>query len=171
MLKSVKGKAPQIDESCFIAETADVMGDVRLAKNASIWYKAVLRGDDNYIVVGENSNIQDNTVVHVAHEYPTIIGDNVTVGHSAIIHACKIGNNCLIGMGAIVLDGAEIGAETIIGAGSVVSSGKVIPPGVLALGTPAKVVRELTEEEKLSLKESAIKYVRYANDHKDSIVL
>ena len=171
MFKAVKGKSPVIDSSCFVAETADVMGDVRVAPNASIWYKAVLRGDDNYIEIGENSNIQDNTVVHVAELYPTIIGNNVTVGHSAIIHACKIGNNCLIGMGAIVLDGAEIGDETIIGAGSIVSSGKQIPSGVLALGTPAKVIRELTEEEKHSLKVSAEKYVRYANDHKESVIL
>ena len=171
MLKAVKGKSPVIDSSCFVAETADVMGDVRVASNASIWYKAVLRGDDNYIEIGENSNIQDNTVIHVAELYPTIIGNNVTIGHSAIIHACKIGNNCLIGMGAIVLDGAEIGDETIIGAGSIVSSGKQIPSGVLALGTPAKVIRELTQEEKQNLKVSAEKYVRYANDHKESVIL
>lgn len=167
MLKTIKGKSPDIDGSCFVAETADVLGDVRVGKNSSVWYKAVLRGDDNYIQIGENSNIQDNTVIHVAENFPTLIGDNVTIGHSAIIHACTVGNNCLIGMGAIILDGAEIGDETIIGAGSIVASGKRIPSGVLALGMPAKVIRELTEEEKQSLKASADKYVRYANDHKE----
>lgn len=168
MLKTIKGKSPVIDGSCFVAETADILGDVRIGKNSSVWYKSVLRGDDNYIQIGESSNIQDNTVIHVAELYPTLIGDNATIGHSSIIHACTIGNNCLIGMGAIILDGAEIGDETIIGAGSLVAAGKKIPSGVLALGMPAKVIRELTAEEKISLKESAEKYVRYAFEHKEA---
>ncbi|MBM7613888.1 gamma carbonic anhydrase family protein [Alkaliphilus hydrothermalis] len=166
MIKAFKNKEPNIHESCFIAETADLIGNVTIGANSSIWYKAVLRGDVNQIQVGENTNIQDNTVIHVAKEYPTFIGDHVTVGHSSIIHGCKIGNNTLIGMGAIVLDGAEIGEETIIGAGSLVPQGKKIPSGVLALGSPVKVIRELTEEEKTKLQESADGYVAMGKAHK-----
>ncbi|SCZ07283.1 gamma carbonic anhydrase family protein [Alkaliphilus peptidifermentans] len=167
MIKGLKEKKPIIHESCFIAETADIIGDVKIGENSSIWYKAVVRGDDNYIIIGKNTNIQDNTVVHISNKYPTIIGDNVTVGHSAIVHACTVGNNTLIGMGAIILDGAEVGDETIIGAGALVPPNKKIPSGVLAVGSPAKVIRELTDEEKASLKESADHYVVYGNNHKE----
>ncbi len=167
MIKTFQDKKPNIHESCFVAETADIIGDVTIGANSNIWYKAVLRGDDNCIKIGENTNIQDNTVVHISKIYPTIIGDNVTIGHSSIVHACKIGNNTLIGMGAIVLDGAEVGDETIIGAGSLVAQGKKIPSGVLALGSPAKVIRELTDEEKKSLKVSADHYVVISKKHKE----
>ncbi|KAB3537275.1 gamma carbonic anhydrase family protein [Alkaliphilus pronyensis] len=167
MFKALKEKKPYIHESCFIAETADIIGDVKIGENSSVWYKAVLRGDGNSIIVGKNTNIQDNTVVHISNIYPTIIGDNVTVGHSGVIHACTIGDNSLIGMGAIILDGAEIGNETIIAAGALVPPGKKIPSGVLAVGSPAKVARELTIEEKESLKESAKQYVAYGNIHKE----
>lgn len=167
MIKALAGKKPEIHESCFVAETADVIGDVKIGENSSIWYKVVIRGDDNPIIIGKNTNIQDNTVVHISHLYPTIIGDNVTVGHSAIVHACKVGNNTLIGMGAIILDGAEVGNETIIGAGSLVPPGKKIPSGVMVMGSPAKVIRDLTEEEKRSLLISAEKYIEYGNQHKE----
>ncbi|AKL95178.1 carbonic anhydrase/acetyltransferase, isoleucine patch superfamily [Clostridium aceticum] len=167
MIKDLKEKKVKIHESCFIAETADLIGDVTIGENSSIWYKTVLRGDENYIKVGKDTNIQDNSVVHISHLYPTIIGDYVTIGHSAIIHACTIGNYTLIGMGAIVLDGAEVGSETIIGAGSLVAPGKKIPSGVLAVGSPAKVVRELTEEEKKSLRVSAESYVKHGREHKE----
>ncbi|SDK56263.1 gamma carbonic anhydrase family protein [Natronincola ferrireducens] len=167
MIKALKEKKPSIHESCFIAETADIIGDVTIGEGSSIWYKAVLRGDDNYIKIGKSTNIQDGSVVHISHLYPTIIGDNITIGHSAIIHACRIGNNVLIGMGTIILDGAEIGEETIIGAGSLVPPGKKIPSGVLAIGSPAKVVRELTEEEKIGIRTSAESYIRYGEKHKE----
>lgn len=168
MIKALRGKSPQIHETCFVAETADIVGDVTIGQNSSIWYNAVLRGDEgSRIEIGENTNIQDNCVVHISEIYPTIIGDNVTVGHSAIIHACKIGNNSLIGMGSIILDGAEVGENTIIGAGSLVASGKKIPPGVLALGSPAKVIRELSEEEKQGLQHSADNYVMMGREHKE----
>ncbi|SNS33922.1 Carbonic anhydrase or acetyltransferase, isoleucine patch superfamily [Anaerovirgula multivorans] len=167
MIKDLEGKKVKAHESCFIAETADVIGDVTIGENSSIWYKTVLRGDGNYIKIGKYTNIQDNSVVHINEpHYPTIIGDYVTVGHSAIIHACNIGNNVLIGMGAIILDGAEVGNQTIIGAGSLVPPGKKIPSGVLAMGSPAKVIRELTEEEKKSLVHSAESYVQYGKEHK-----
>ncbi|GAB6087981.1 gamma carbonic anhydrase family protein [Alkaliphilus crotonatoxidans] len=167
MIKAFKGINPEIHETCFIAETADIIGRVTLGKNSNIWYNAVLRGDDNDIIVGENTNIQDNCVVHISHIHPTVIGNNVTIGHGAIVHACKVEDNCLIGMGAIILNGAEIGAETIIGAGSLVPSNKKIPSGVLAMGSPAKVIRPLTEEEKKELRTSADDYVALARTFKD----
>lgn len=167
MIKAFRGVEPQIHETAFVAENATVIGKVTLEANANIWYGAVLRGDDNHIYVGENTNIQDNAVVHISKAYPTRIGKNVTVGHSAIVHACTVGDNTLIGMGAIILDGAEIGSETIIGAGSLVPPGKVIPSGVLAVGSPAKVVRELTQEEKEGLFNSAKGYVAMGKAHRE----
>ena len=165
MIKSLEGIKPTIDDSVFVAETADIIGNVTIKENASIWYKAVLRGDDGKVIVGENSNVQDGTIVHCGENEPTIIGNNVTIGHAAIIHGCKIGDNSLIGMGSTVLDNAEIGEFTMVGAGSLVT-GKKFPSGVLLLGSPAKVVRELTEEEKLSLKKSALHYVEMGKKHK-----
>lgn len=165
MIKGFEGIKPTIDDSVFVAETADIIGDVIVEKNASIWYKAVLRGDDSKIIVGENSNVQDGTIVHCGYDEPTIIGKNVTIGHAAVIHGCKIGDYSLIGMGSIVLDNAEIGELTIVGAGSLVT-GKKFPPGVLLLGSPAKVARELTDEEKESLKQSALHYVEMGKKHK-----
>ena len=155
MIKGYKGVEPKIDETAFIADSADVIGQVNIGKNANIWYGTVLRADDNHITVGENTNIQDG-----------VIGDNVTIGHKSIIHGCEIGNNTLIGMGSIVLDGAKIGEFTLLGAGSLVPPGKEIPSGVLAMGSPAKVIRELSEQEKENLTKSALKYVKLANNHK-----
>lgn len=166
MIKAYEGIEPKIDESAFIAESADIVGKVNIEKNANIWYGTVLRADDNYITVGENTNIQDGSVVHISEGYPTIIGKNVTIGHKSIIHGCEIGDNTLIGMGSIVLDGAKVGEFTLLGAGSLVPPGKEIPSGVLAMGSPAKVIRELSEEEKENLTKSAIKYVKLANNHK-----
>ena len=166
MIKEYKGIEPKIDETAFIAESADVVGQVTIERNANIWYGSVLRGDDNYITVGENTNIQDGSIVHISEKFPTIIGNNVTVGHKSIIHGCEIGDNTLIGMGSIVLDGAKVGEFTLLGAGSLVPPGKEIPSGVLAMGSPAKVIRELSEEEKENLTNSALKYVKLANNHK-----
>lgn len=166
MIKEYKGIEPKIDETAFIAESADVVGQVTIERNANIWYGSVLRGDDNYITVGENTNIQDGSIVHISEKFPTIIGNNVTVGHKSIIHGCEIGDNTLIGMGSIVLDGAKVGEFTLLGAGSLVPPGKEIPSGVLAMGSPAKVIRELSDEEKENLTNSALKYVKLANNHK-----
>ena len=166
MIKEYKGIEPKIDETAFIAESADVVGQVTIERNANIWYGTVLRGDDNYITVGENTNIQDGSIVHISEKFPTIIGNNVTVGHKSIIHGCEIGDNTLIGMGSIVLDGAKVGESTLLGAGSLVPPGKEIPSGVLAMGSPAKVIRELSDEEKENLTNSALKYVKLANNHK-----
>lgn len=168
MIKTYKGKNPVIHESCFIAESADIVGDVTIGAESNIWYNAVIRGDENYIKIGKNTNVQDNCVVHISEEHPTIIGDNITIGHSAIVHACKIGNNSLIGMGVTILNGAEIGNEVMIGAGALVTGGKKIPSGVLLVGSPAKVIRELTEEEKQALRDSAKNYVQLGKDHKNS---
>ena len=166
MIKEYKGIKPKIDKSAFIAESVDIIGQVNIGKNSNIWYKAVIRADDNYITIGENTNIQDLSVVHISEKHSTIIGDNVTIGHKSIIHGCEIGNNTLIGMGSIVLDGAKIGEFTLIGAGSLVPPGKEIPSGVLAMGSPVKVIRELSEQEKDNITKSALKYVELANNHK-----
>lgn len=166
MVKDYQGISPKIDSTVFIAESADIVGKVTIEKNANIWYNVVIRADEQDIIIGENTNIQDGSVVHVGNESTTVIGKNVTVGHKALIHGCKIGDNTLIGMGSIVLDNAEIGDYTLLGAGSLVPPGKKIPSGVLAMGSPAKVIRELSNEEKENLIKSALKYIGTANNHK-----
>ncbi|MFT4587174.1 MAG: carbonic anhydrase/acetyltransferase-like protein (isoleucine patch superfamily) [Limisphaerales bacterium] len=155
-------KTPTLGEAVYIARGAVVLGDVTLGDRASVWYNAVLRGDINRIVVGADSNIQDNAVLHLADDYPCVIGDRVTVGHGAIVHACTVEDECLIGMGATLLDGAVIGKNSIVGANSLVLQRSVIPPGSLVLGSPAKVVRPLTDEEIAKLPAMAEKYVRNA---------
>ena len=157
---------PKIHESCFVADSAEVIGRVNVDENSSIWYGCIIRGDENFIEIGKNTNIQDGTVIHISKDYETIIGDYVTVGHKAILHACKVGNNVLVGMGAILLDGVEIEDDVLIAAGSIVTPGKVIPKGSLVMGSPAKVVRELSNEEIEQLKQSALDYCNYANKHK-----
>lgn len=166
MIIEYNGHRPNIHDSCFVAENATLIGQVTLRKNVNIWYGAVLRGDDHYISIGENTNIQDNCVIHIDHDFPTIIGDDVTVGHGAIVHACKVGNNVLIGMGAIVLNGAEIGDNVIIAAGSLVPPGKKIPPNTLVMGSPAKVTRELTEKDISDIRDSAMYYAELANKYR-----
>jgi carbonic anhydrase/acetyltransferase-like protein (isoleucine patch superfamily) len=168
MLHSYKGVLPKIEENVFIAESSHIIGDVTIEKKCSIWFGAVLRGDDNYITVGEGSNIQDNSVVHGTVETsPTVIGKYVTIGHNAIIHGAEIGENCLIGMGSIIMDNCKIGKNTIVGAGSLIPSGKEIPEGVLCMGSPAKVVRKLTEEEHKKLISSAEHYIKLMGEYND----
>jgi carbonic anhydrase/acetyltransferase-like protein (isoleucine patch superfamily) len=152
-------KQPRLGKNVYLAKNATVVGDVKLGDHASVWYGAVLRGDINRIVVGHHSNIQDNAVLHLADDYGCIVGNYVTVGHSAIVHACKVGDEVLIGMGAIILDGAVIGKQSLIGAKALVKQGMKIPPGSLVLGAPAKVVRKLTPQERAGLKYWATKYV------------
>jgi len=152
-------RLPTVHPSVWIAPTATVIGDVTLGEEASVWYGAVLRGDINRIVIGPRSNVQDGAVIHLADDFPTLVGELVTVGHKAILHACTVADEVLIGMGAIVLDGAEIGARSIIGAGALVTGGKVIPPGSLVLGSPAKVVRTLSLDEQAAIRTWADKYV------------
>jgi carbonic anhydrase/acetyltransferase-like protein (isoleucine patch superfamily) len=155
-------KPPQLGHSVYIARGAVVVGDVSLGDHCSVWYNAVLRGDINRIVVGHHSNIQDNAVLHLADDFPCVVGNYVTVGHSAIVHACTVGDECLIGMGAVLLDGAVVGDQSIIGARALVTQGAQIPPGSLVLGAPAKVVRSLNQEERQRLRFWAEKYVRNA---------
>ena len=152
-------RQPTLGRGVYIARTAVVLGDVTLGDFSSVWYGAVLRGDLNRIIIGSGTNIQDNAVVHLADEFPTILGDFVTVGHSAIIHACTVGNECLIGMGCTILDGAVIGNQCLIGANALVTQGMKIPDGSLVLGSPAKIVRQLTLEQRAGLKWWADKYV------------
>ena len=152
-------RQPKLGKGAYLASTAVVLGDVTLGAHASVWYGAVLRGDINRIVVGHHSNVQDNAVLHLADKFPFLLGNWVTVGHGAIIHACQVGDECLVGMGAVILDGAVIGKQSIIGAKALVTQGTRIPPGSLVLGAPAKVVRKLTQEERAGLKWWAQKYV------------
>ena len=160
MIQSFNGNRPDIHEKSFIADNSSIIGEVHISEDVSIWFGAVVRGDINSINIGKGSNIQDNCVIHVGKDdNKTNIGEYVTIGHGAIVHGSTVENHCLIGMGAIILDGAEIGSYSIIGAGSLVPQGKKIPSGVLCLGSPAKVIRFLTEEEKASLHESAQKYI------------
>ena len=166
MIKGFDGINPTIDNSAFVAESADIIGDVVIEKDANIWYNTVLRGDANKIIVGENSNVQDGSIVHCGEESPTIIGKNVTIGHGAIIHGCNISDNVLVGMGSIILNNAKIGKNTIIGAGSLITQGKEFPEGVLILGNPAKVIRELTKVEIESIKKSADNYVSLSKKYK-----
>lgn len=153
------GVAPSINENAYVSESVDIIGDVKVEENVSIWFGARLRADMNKIVIGANSNIQENAVVHVDIESPVIIGENVTIGHSAIIHGCNISNNVLVGMGSIILNNAKISKNSIVGAGALVTQGKEFEEGVLILGNPAKAVRKLSEEEIKSIKRSADNYV------------
>jgi gamma-carbonic anhydrase len=159
------GAEPSISPTAFVAPGATVVGDVTLGEAASVWFHATLRGDINAIRVGARSNIQDNAVLHVADAYPTIIGELVTVGHSAIVHACTIEDEVLVGMGAIVMDGAHVGARSIIGAGALVTGGTQIPPGSLVLGSPAKVVRALSDQEQEDIQEWALRYVALSRSY------
>ena len=163
-------QSPRIDESAYIASGAVVIGAVSLARHSSVWHNAVLRGDINTIKVGEGSNIQDGTVVHLAADYGVNIGRYVTIGHAAMIHACDIGDECLVGMQATVLDGAVVGKQSIVGAGALVTKGTQIPEGSLVLGSPAKVVRPLRSEERSGLRAMAEKYVVVAREHKKRFV-
>lgn len=169
MIIKYKNFNPKVDESAFVANSADVIGKVTLEEDTSIWFGAVLRGDCNSIYIGKGSNIQDNSTVHVGENSKAEIGEYVIVGHNAIIHGCKIGDNCLIGMGSTILNDAEIGEGTIVGAGSLVTSGKKIPSGVLCMGSPAKVIRELTEKEREHVRASVLFYIEESKNYKNGV--
>jgi carbonic anhydrase/acetyltransferase-like protein (isoleucine patch superfamily) len=159
------GRTPDTAQANFVADNATVIGDVTLGPKSSVFYGAVLRGDIARIVLGEGSNIQDNAIVHLADDGDAIIGNYCTIGHGAIVHACTIGDECLIGMGATVLDKANIGARSIVGANSLVKIGFTCPPGSMVVGSPAKVVRQLTEEEQSNLRRWSEKYVHVSAAH------
>jgi carbonic anhydrase/acetyltransferase-like protein (isoleucine patch superfamily) len=162
VLRTIGGKSPAVSESVFVEETAAVVGDVIIGDESSVWFHAVVRGDIDVIRIGMRTNLQDLCVVHVRHGKPVYIGDDITVGHRAILHGCSVQNRVLIGMGAIVLDGAVIGEESIVGAGSLVTTGANIPPRSLVLGSPARVRRAVTPLEVQSIVDSAQRYVAYA---------
>ena len=157
------GKAPRLAASAWLAEGTVVTGDVEIGEESSIWFGTVIRGDVNTVRIGARTNIQDQSMVHVAGgTHPTVVGDEVTVGHRAVLHGCTVHDRCLIGIGAIVLDGAVVGPDAMIGAGALVPPGMVVPPGKLVLGAPAKVKRDLTPEELAFLRASAARYAGYA---------
>lgn len=166
MIRNYYEKLPKIAQNVFVAESADIIGDVEIKDGSSIWYRAVLRGDINKISIGNNVNVQDGCILHSDKECPTIIGNDVTIGHNAIVHGAIIGDRCLIGMGAVILNGAKIGDESIIAAGSIVTQGKEIPTKSLVIGTPAKVLRQLKDEEIEHIKQSAINYRELAEAYK-----
>lgn len=155
-----------IDKTVFIAEGARVVGNVEIARDSSVWYYAVIRADSNSIKIGERSNVQDNAVIHTSRDFGVVIGDNVTIGHGAIVHGCTIGNNVMIGMGAIILNGAVIEENSIIGAGALIAGGKTVPAGSLAFGNPFRIVRSLTEQEIKSISDNAQSYVDEAREYK-----
>jgi carbonic anhydrase/acetyltransferase-like protein (isoleucine patch superfamily) len=174
MILRYKEDFPQIDNSSWIAPSADIIGDVTIGADSSVWFGCVIRGDVHFITIGNRTSIQDMTMIHVTHfkkekkigdGNPTIIGDDVTIAHKVMLHGCKIGNACLIGMSATILDGAEIGNESIVGAGSLVTKNKKFPPRSLIMGSPAKVIRELTEEEIQNIYDNSKNYVKYKNDY------
>jgi carbonic anhydrase/acetyltransferase-like protein (isoleucine patch superfamily) len=160
-------KGPTVHSSAWIVPGATVLGDVILEEESSVWYGAVLRGDINRIVIGPRSNIQDNAVVHVDTNYPTSMGELVTVGHTAVVHACTIDNEVLIGMGSIILDDVEVGARSIIGANALVTIGTKIPPGSLVLGSPAKIRRQLSLDEQKEIARWAWSYVETAKHYRE----
>ena len=156
-----------IDKSVFVADGAKIIGNVEIGKNSSIWFNAVIRADSDNVKIGENSNVQDNAVIHTSEGFGVEIGDNVTIGHGAIVHGCTIGNNVMIGMGAIVLNGAKVGNNSIIGAGTLVTQGKIIPEGSLAFGNPMKIVRQLTDDEIKSITDNANSYIKEAQNYNE----
>jgi len=173
MIHKFKDILPTVKKGTWIAPSADVIGDVTVGEDCSIWFGCVVRGDVHYISIGDRSNVQDLSMIHVTHYKngdkstgnPTVIGNDVTVGHRVMLHGCTIEDACLIGMSATILDGAVIGKESIVGAGALVTKGKVFPPRSLIIGSPAKVIRELNDEEVAELYASAKRYVEFKEDY------
>ena len=163
------GMAPELGEQAWVADSAQVIGDVRLAADSSVWFGAVLRGDSATLTVGEGSNIQDLSVLHADHGVPLTVGRGVTVGHQAMLHGCTIGDNCLIGIQAVVLNHARIGRNCLVGAGSVVTEGKEFPDNSLILGAPARAIRTLNEADVANLQRIANSYVERARDFKNTL--
>jgi len=168
-LYAIDGISPEIDGDCWIAPNAVLIGRVRLKKGASVWFGAVLRGDNDWIVIGENSNVQDNAVIHADPGMPATLGANVTVGHSVILHSATVGDNSLIGMGATLLNRARIGTHSIVGANALVAEGKEFPDGSLIIGAPARVARTLTEPERATLHGAANVYVANYRRFRDEL--
>ena len=166
MIYDFNGKSPDIDKTSYISPSVDVIGDVSIGKDSSIWFGSVLRGDMHYIKIGSRTNIQDNSIIHVTTDlYPTIIGDEVTIGHNVIVHGCQIEDRCLIGMGSIIMDGVVIGSGSLIGAGALISPGTNIPPNSLVVGLPGKIVRSTTSKEQNEIIERAQHYIDFSKKY------
>lgn len=165
MIMDFMGISPKIDKDAFVAPSADVIGKVEIGKDSSIWFNVVIRGDVGYAKIGENTSIQDLSMLHMTKDYWLKVGDNVTVGHSVTLHGCEIGDNCLIGMGATILDNAKVGKNCIIGAGAVILENANFPDNSLIAGLPAKVKRKVSKEEAEGLKEHALRYVKYSKEY------
>lgn len=169
LIMGVGGVEPRVDPAAFTAPTSVVVGDVELAAGASVWYQTVLRGDGGPIAIGADSNIQDNSTVHVDPGFPMTVGERVSVGHNAVLHGCTIEDDCLVGMGATVLNGAVIGAGSLVAAQALVPQGMRVPPRSLVAGVPAKVKRELTDEEFAGIQLNAAAYLKLAADHRQAL--
>jgi carbonic anhydrase/acetyltransferase-like protein (isoleucine patch superfamily) len=168
MLRSFQGIRPTVPKSCFIEDTAVVIGDVVLGEQCSVWFHAVIRGDVHYIRIGDRTNVQDLCMLHVTHDtHPLIVGSDVTIGHHVVLHGCTIKDRVLIGMGAIIMDGAVVGEDSVIGAGALVTEHTVVPPKSVVLGAPAKVRRPVTDDELAWIRESSANYVKYAGQYTD----
>lgn len=168
MIRTFQGITPTIPRSCFIEDTGIVIGDVVMGEQCSVWFHAVIRGDVHYIRLGDRTNVQDLCMLHVTHDtHPLIIGSDVTIGHHVVLHGCTIRDRVLVGMGAIIMDGAVIGEDSVIGAGALLTEHTVIPAKSVVLGSPAKVRRQVTEEELSWIRESAANYIRYAGQYTD----
>jgi carbonic anhydrase/acetyltransferase-like protein (isoleucine patch superfamily) len=167
MIRAFRATSPAIAPSAYIDASAQVIGDVVIGEESSVWMNAVVRGDVNAIRIGARTNIQDGTIVHVMREpsHPTVVGDDVTVGHGVVLHGCTVGHRCLIGMGAILLNGSIVGEDSIVAAGTLVAEGVVVPPGSLVMGTPGKVRRALAPNEIALIAQSAANYVKYRLDY------
>lgn len=170
MILEHNGVAPQIDPSVFMAPSACVIGDVQIGEKSSLWFNVLVRGDVNYIRIGKRTNIQDGTVIHVTRKtHPTVIGDDVSVGHSVTLHGCNIQDGCLIGIGAILLDGVDVGKSSMVAAGSLLTPGTKIPPRSLVMGSPAQIKRVLTEAECADFHAIAERYIQYQEDYRTNV--
>jgi carbonic anhydrase/acetyltransferase-like protein (isoleucine patch superfamily) len=173
MIRAYRGVVPKIAASCYIDSSAQVIGDVKVGERSSVWCNVTIRGDVNYIHIGEETSIQDNSVIHVEHSdpdsagYPTVVGNRVTVGHSVTLHGCTIEDESLIGIGAIILNGARIGKGSVIAAGALIPEGMQVPPGSLVMGVPGKVRREVSPEEQERFRENAQNYVKYREAYRE----
>jgi len=166
MIRSHRGRLPRVAPSVFIDQSAQVVGEVEIGDESGVWMNAVIRGDVNWIRIGRRSNVQDGTIVHVmTNTHPTQIGDNVTIGHAAVIHGCTIDDQCLIGMGAVLLNGAHVGAGSIVAAGTLLVEGMKVPPRSLVMGSPGKVKRTLTDAEVADIQAYADRYVKLRLDY------
>jgi carbonic anhydrase/acetyltransferase-like protein (isoleucine patch superfamily) len=170
MIRSHRGRLPRVDPTAFIDDSAQVIGEVEIGEESSVWMCVVIRGDVNWIRIGRRTNVQDGSVVHgMLNTHPTILGDNVTIGHGSMVHGCTVEDRCLIGMGVILLNGAHVGAESIVAAGTLLVEGQKVPPRSLVMGSPGKVKRTLSDDEVAGIQGYADRYVGYRLDYMNNV--